>query len=170
MFRQWRLTLFAVLFSFLPIVLAVTWAPAASAQTACPENFACLSWEAPTQNVDGSELTDLAGYSLVWGDTSRGYTGRLLIADPAQTSGEFPIDPGSIDLAPLLPNQVVLASLFFAMTAIDADGNESAYSNEVIKAVTFTADVPDVPGNFDIQIPIRIPVPGGVVTSEDTAP
>ncbi len=143
----------------------------ANAQTAqCPENFACLQWVAPTQNRDGSELTDLDSYALVWGDTSRGYTGRLLIGDPAQTSGQFAIDPSSIDLAPLLPNQVVLASLFFAMTAIDADGNESAYSNEVIKAVTFTADVPDPPSSFDIQIPIRIPVPGGVVTSEDTAP
>lgn len=142
----------------------------ANAQTACQENFACLSWQAPTQNVDGSPLTDLAGYTLYWGDTSRSYTGSIAIPDPAQTSGQFPIDAGSIDLAPLLPTQVVLASLFFAMTAVDVDGNESAFSNEVLKSVTFTADVPGAPGSFDIQIPIRISVPGGVVTSEDTSP
>jgi len=87
-----------------------------------------LQWQAPTQNVDGSPLTDLAAYRVYWGLQARNYTGQIEIPDDALTSWTLQFD--ALDPANL--------SWFFAMTALDADGNESAYSNEVRKDVTFT--------------------------------
>ncbi len=34
---------------------------------------ATLSWTPPTQNTDGSPLTDLAGYRVYWGTSSGNY-------------------------------------------------------------------------------------------------
>jgi len=79
-----------------------------------------LRWRAPTQNVDGSPLTDLAGYNVYWGTESRVYQGVHTIDDPAVTQWEADLPPGSY---------------YFALTAFDADRSESGYSNEVIKTI-----------------------------------
>jgi hypothetical protein len=78
-----------------------------------------LSWDAPTQNVDGTPLTDLAGFNLYWGNASRQYNASVAL-NPNQLSYR-------IDLAP--------GTYFFSMTATDNDGNESAFSNEVSKLI-----------------------------------
>lgn len=78
-----------------------------------------LSWQAPTENVDGSPLTDLSSYRVYYGLTSRNYTATTDIDDPSTSSISIPIAPGSY---------------YVALTAIDADGNESGYSNEIFKA------------------------------------
>ncbi len=75
-----------------------------------------VRWVRPTQNVDGSPLTDLAGYLIYWGSESRRYGSSVRIDDPDATEWEANIAPGSY---------------YFAMTAIDVDGHESDYSNEV---------------------------------------
>ncbi len=156
------LTEFALaLFLFVGCLLI---APALLAQEACPENHACLSWVAPSENVDGSELTDLAGFNLYWGTASGDYSDSLLAIEPDLTSGQFAISPGPLDLAPLLTGPV---DLYFAMTAYDSEGNESAYSNEVLKSVVFVDNVPPAPpAMFEIQLPIRLPVPGGELRSQ----
>lgn len=79
-----------------------------------------LSWQAPTENIDGSPLTDLAGYRIYYGSDSRNYTDQV-----------------SVDGVTTTRRDVVLASgsYYFAMTAMDGDGNESGYSNEVVKVV-----------------------------------
>ena len=77
-----------------------------------------LRWQAPTQNVDGTALTDLAGYRIYYGMTSRSYTDSVQILNPTVTSRVLSLNSGSY---------------YFAMTALDSEGNESAYSNEVIK-------------------------------------
>jgi hypothetical protein len=79
-----------------------------------------LQWQAPTHNVDGSPLTDLAGYNIYWGVDSRAYGTSHTIDDPAITSWDVDIPPGTY---------------FFALTAFDAAGSESGYSNEVIKTI-----------------------------------
>jgi hypothetical protein len=79
-----------------------------------------LNWQAPTQNVDGSPLTDLAGYRIYYGLTSRGYTETVAISAAAGTHYELVLPSGQY---------------YFAMTSLDAQGNESAYSNEVIRVV-----------------------------------
>ena len=77
-----------------------------------------LSWVAPTQNVDGTPLTNLAGYRVYYGTQSGTYSDSVDVNDASAT--QIGIS------APMTPHYV-------AMTAIDADGNESTYSNEVVK-------------------------------------
>jgi len=84
------------------------------------EGGTTISWQAPTQNVDGSALNDLAAFRIYVGTTSRSYDTQIDVIDP-RASSRF---------VELLPGDYV-----FAMTAIDADGNESAFSNEVAKTV-----------------------------------
>jgi len=79
-----------------------------------------LSWQAPTENVDGSPLTDLSGYRIYYGESSRDYPGMVEVTDPATTSQTLDLESGTY---------------FIAMTALDADDNESGYSNEVTKTV-----------------------------------
>ena len=45
-----------------------------------------LSWAAPTQNEDGTTLTDLAGYKIYWGTTSGNYPNSVTINDQNATS------------------------------------------------------------------------------------
>ena len=82
------------------------------------EGQLALSWTAPTENVDGTPLTDLAGYRIYYGDSSRDYSDMADVADPVATTHSITLISGSY---------------YVAMTALDADGNESAYSNEVVK-------------------------------------
>ncbi len=79
-----------------------------------------LAWQAPTENVDGTPLTDLGGYRIYYGDTSRSYTESVEVTEPGADSYALTLSSGQY---------------YFAMTAVDADGNESAYSNEVVKVV-----------------------------------
>ena len=79
-----------------------------------------LRWKAPTQNVDGSPLTDLAGYTVYWGDQSRVYSGSHTINNASTTQWTATMGAGEY---------------FFALTAFDKEGNESGYSNEVRKTI-----------------------------------
>lgn len=79
-----------------------------------------VRWRAPTRNVDGTALTDLGGYVVYWGTTSRSYIGSHTIDSPSITVWEADIAPGSY---------------FFALTAFDGEGNESDYSNELQKII-----------------------------------
>jgi len=79
-----------------------------------------LSWDAPTENVDGTPLTDLAGFNIYWGNASRQYDFSVALTDPNLLSYKIQLAPGTY---------------FFSMTATDVDGNESAFSNEVSKLI-----------------------------------
>ncbi len=79
-----------------------------------------VRWQAPTQNVDGSQLTDLAGYRVYWGVSSRNYTGNHTINSATVTQWEATLAAGEY---------------YFALTAFDVQDNESAYSNEVLKTI-----------------------------------
>ena len=82
---------------------------------------ATLSWNPPTTNVDGTNLTDLAGYKIYYGTTSGEYKEVLDVNDPKAT--EYTI-------ATLPPG-----TYYFVATAYDVIGNESSYSNEVSKTI-----------------------------------
>ena len=77
-----------------------------------------LSWVAPTENVDGSPLTDLAGYKIYYGTQAQNYPDWTDVSDASATQFELTLPMGTY---------------YVTMTALDADGNESVYSNEVIK-------------------------------------
>ena len=78
-----------------------------------------LSWSPPTQNSDGSSLSNLAGYILHYGTSSEDYTGSIEITNPTATSyvvsgGNFP--PGTY---------------YFAISAYNAQQVSSSLSGEV---------------------------------------
>lgn len=81
---------------------------------------ATLTWTAPTQNTDGTALTDLAGFKLKYGMTQGGpYDNVVDIPDPNETSHV---------ISPL-----VSGNWFFVSTAYNAIGTESDLSNEAMK-------------------------------------
>ncbi len=91
-------------------------------------NSAILNWDPPATNVDGTPLTDLAGYKIYYGTTSCNVTSScsydhvITIDDPTVTSYEVTdLQPGT--------------TYYFAVTAFDTAGNESDYSNEVSKTI-----------------------------------
>ena len=77
-----------------------------------------IAWTAPVENVDGSMLTDLAGFRIYYGSSSRSYVNMVEVADPTATTTTLNLSSGDYHVA---------------MTALDLEGNESSYSNEVVK-------------------------------------
>lgn len=80
-----------------------------------------LSWSAPTQNDDGSALTDLAGYRLYFGTASGNYSNQVTI-DNASIS--------SYVIENLLPD-----TYYVVATAYNLTGVESRYSGEAVEVV-----------------------------------
>jgi hypothetical protein len=78
-----------------------------------------LSWDAPTTNTDGSPLTDLAGYKIYYGTSSRTYTHVINVGN----------------VTTYLVDNLPSGTYYFATTVYDAAGTESGYSNEAIKIV-----------------------------------
>jgi len=76
-----------------------------------------LAWDAPT-NVDGSPLTDLAGYLVCYGTSPGSYTQKIYVGNVT-----------TYTLTSLTGGQMY----YIAVTAIDTSNppNESDYSNEV---------------------------------------
>jgi hypothetical protein len=91
-----------------------------SAQSSTATNKSItLSWSPPTQNSDGTSLTNLAGYTLHYGTASQDYTGSIEITNPTETSyivsaSNFP--PGTY---------------YFAISAYNAQQVSSSLSSEV---------------------------------------
>ncbi len=76
-----------------------------------------IAWNAPTQNADGSPLTDLDGYRIHYGTSPGDYSDTIELNSPGVTS--YVIE----NLAP--------GSYFLAMTSVNADNLESDYSAEI---------------------------------------
>jgi len=84
-----------------------------------------LTWDPPTLNEDGSALEDLDGYILYFGTASDTYTQSIDVNNV--TTYE-------------LTGLTIGATYYFAMTAYDTSGNESTYSNELIRTIQAPAD------------------------------
>ncbi len=74
-----------------------------------------LSWQAPTENVDGTPLSDLASYQIHYGTNSGEYDSMTEVSGDA--------------LSHTL--SVPVGTYYIAMTVTDNQGNESGLSNEV---------------------------------------
>lgn len=82
---------------------------------------AALAWSAPTQNQDGSPLTNLAGYRVHYGNSASNLSRRITIDDPTATSTVVQtLTPGT---------------WYFAISAYTHVGAESSISNVVSKAI-----------------------------------
>jgi hypothetical protein len=95
------------------------------------DESATLTWTAPTQNTDGTPLTDLAGFKIYYGINGGGpYDGVVDIPDPAATAHVIqPLGSGA---------------WFFVSTAYNAIGTESDFSNEVMKILGLSSGVESV--------------------------
>jgi hypothetical protein len=83
---------------------------------------ATLSWNPPTENVDGSALTDLTGYRIYYGRSEAQLTRTIVIDNPGLT--RYVVE----NLAP--------SNWHFAMTSVNADGVESRRSPTVSKTIS----------------------------------
>lgn len=83
---------------------------------------AAVNWVAPTKNSDGSNLTDLTSFKVVYGTSSGSLTNSKVVSDPKATS-------------------TTIAALgqgtwYFAVRAVNSKGAESSNSSTVSKTIT----------------------------------
>jgi hypothetical protein len=83
---------------------------------------ATLAWSPPTQNADGSALTDLAGYTIYYGTAPTVLNQSVPITNPGITS--YVIES-------LVPN-----TWYFSITAVNSAGVESNRSNVASKTIS----------------------------------
>jgi hypothetical protein len=82
---------------------------------------ATLSWTPPTQNTDGSPLTDLSGYRIYWGTTQNSLVNSVTV--------------NNAGLSSYVVDQLTPATWYFATTALNSMGVESGLSNVASKVV-----------------------------------
>jgi trimeric autotransporter adhesin len=84
-----------------------------------------LAWDAPTTNTDGSPLnpaTDISLYKIYYGAASLTYTQVVNVTNPGTTT-----IIKTLNLSP--------GTYYFSVTTVDSSGQESSYSNEVMKSL-----------------------------------
>jgi hypothetical protein len=79
-----------------------------------------LSWTPPTQNTDGSPLTNLAGYKIYWGTNQNNLSNSVTV---------------NIGLATYVVTSLTPATWYFQTTALNSQGAESIRSNIASKAL-----------------------------------
>lgn len=89
--------------------------------TTAPRGAAQLSWTPPTQNTDGSSLTNLAGYRIVYGASPTELTQVVQIANAGVTRHEI--------------TGLAAGTYHFAVKAYTSQGTESAHSNVTQKVI-----------------------------------
>ena len=90
------------------------------------------TYQAPTENVDGTPLTNLDGFKVFTSASPGGpYTLLGEITDETQTTASFTYQLTS-------PPMTDTVTRYYVMTAYNTQGNESAYSNEIARQYTIT--------------------------------
>ncbi|NKB98213.1 MAG: hypothetical protein GKR90_06930 [Pseudomonadales bacterium] len=74
-----------------------------------------VEWQAPTENVDGSPVSGIANYRIYYGVRTGEYNDSVQVSGTA-TEHTLSLSEGRY---------------YLVMTAIDVEGDESGYSNEV---------------------------------------
>jgi hypothetical protein len=91
------------------------------AATGSTSNTVTLSWEAPTENADGSALRDLKGYKVHYGSASKSYSDVIQVTNPGLTT--------------YVVQNLPSGTYYFAVTAYNTSGRESSLSGEVFTQV-----------------------------------
>jgi hypothetical protein len=76
-----------------------------------------LAWVAPTQNSNGTPISDLAGYKIHYGTASANYTKVVAVSNPS--------------LSRYVLDSLESGTYFFAITAYNSKGIESTLSGEI---------------------------------------
>jgi len=80
-----------------------------------------LNWTAPTENTDGSPLTNLSGYNIHYGTASGDYTQTVSVSNPG--------------LATYVVDNLTPGTYYFSIGAVNSTGTESPLSPEVSMTV-----------------------------------
>jgi len=96
--------------------ITVVTPPTASAANGVP-----IFWQAPTENTDGSVLSNLKGYKIYYGGASGQYSTSIDIPNPGLTS--------------YVVQNLTAGQYYFAVTSYNSAGVESGYSSEVSTAL-----------------------------------
>jgi hypothetical protein len=96
--------------------------------TPIPTGTLTLTWEAPTENTDGTPYTNPGGFKIYYGTMQGTYANSRTINDPAARNY----------LLDMLP----YATYYVVATAFSTAGAESAYSNVASATVQSKPDVP----------------------------
>ena len=75
-----------------------------------------LTWQAPTENTDGSALQNLGGYIIHYGTASKQYTSQITITNPGLTN--------------YVVESLPAGTYYFSMTATTSAGVQSSPSSE----------------------------------------
>lgn len=114
--------------SYANIVITVTDGKAATSLAAftvtvqqVANGQATVSWTAPSQNTDGTALTNLKGYKIYYGRSADVLDQVIAVDTTAMTT--------------LVVGNLAPATYYFAMTSVNADGVESSRSTLATKLV-----------------------------------
>ena len=99
-----------------PFTIEVTKSPATGSTAS-----ASLAWSAPTENEDGSPLTDLAGYRIYYGTSASDLSKRVDVGNPATTS--------------TVVQNLTPGTWYFAISAYTQTGVESSHSQVASKVI-----------------------------------
>jgi hypothetical protein len=94
---------------------STTTAPPTSTTTS--SSVVTLGWVAPTQNSNGTPITDLAGYKIHYGTSSQDYTQVVSIANPS--------------LSRYVLDSLASGTYYFAISSYNSQGTESPLSGEI---------------------------------------
>ena len=83
-----------------------------------PTRTVTLNWTAPTMNTDGSALTDLAGYTVFYGNASRQYSTSLRLTGAGTNS--------------VVIEGFASGTWYFTIKSVNNAGVESDYGGEVV--------------------------------------
>ena len=80
-----------------------------------------INWTPPTENTDGTALTDLAGYDIHYGTASGNYTQSVSVSNAG--------------LATYVVDNLTPGTYYFSVSAVNTSGTESPLSSEVTARV-----------------------------------
>ena len=83
---------------------------------------ATVSWNPPTANTDGSPLSNLARFRVLYGPSSTNFTGSTIVDDPSRRSATI--------------SSLTTGTWYFTVRAVNTAGVESANGNVATKSVT----------------------------------
>jgi hypothetical protein len=84
-------------------------------QPAAQTGTASLSWTIPTQNADGTPLTDLAGFNVLYGQSPSNLSQVVTINDPKTST--------------YVVQQLSSGTWYFALVSVNSAGVQSSPTN-----------------------------------------
>ncbi len=99
------------------IQVSSTAASSGSSSSGTTTTSATLQWTAPTDNTDGSALTNLAGYNIYYGTSSSAMTNKIAIT--------------TVGITNYVIQNMQSGTWNFAMTSVNSSGVESALTGTV---------------------------------------